>query len=1176
MNQPGRIRVFISYTWDDAAHKERVLEFAQRLRRDGIDAWIDQFTPWPEQGWSRWMLDQEDDARFVLCIVTETYAQRFRGRTPKGVGRGGNWEGFGATSDIYHNDSHNQKFVPILFGKTTPDLIPKPLRDYPHFRPDQEDSYEQLYRLLTGQPKQIPLDVGEIRIMPAAPPRVPLQQPTVYRHRDRGNLPRLLYFIGRKDQLDSIADALQPEVRTAVVLIDGPGGMGKTSLAIRAAELASEVDYPQIVFASAKQRELGLEGIQEVSDFRFDGYLDLLSSIARALGDDALDKVNEKDRSQEVIRLLKGQGTLLVLDNLETLHEKDLARVSTFLRHIPEGTKAIVTSRRRPDLPAERIRLDRMDYDTAKELLQELSRHSPLLTSMDDRERVALYEATAGNPLILCWVAGQVGRGRCRTIESAIELLNNSRGGEEALEFVFEDLADSLPDKELRLLAALTFFARPATVAHIAELAKVPPLQASAELEFLVNRSLAIDNVEGRYFIMPLVADFLRRKKPEVIRETGRWIAELTHAFVRQKDDQEYYSEFERFPVLEEGWPKVEAGLKLLQGEQLQEACDALMGFLHCTGRWDESIELARRAEEEAKSRGKYWMAGWRACQVANLMFRRGNADGVRVATDRAFEHWQHAERTEYELGILRRRRGMEHELRGEYDAALDYYRKALDLWRRLSQESEDISRVLNDIAGIRRKTGDLGAAQSDYREALRIAHNVKFWEGIANTRGNLADVALDREKWRAAERLANDALRLSTQMGHSELMAANYRRIAIALAHQGKPGDGLRYARRAEDISKTLRSPELKRAEHARRVCEDALRELGQEEPDEGWLEEAAKGLPAGLEYGDPTARALARYKRGLTLQNQGRHREAEKQLREALAICREAPRTIVEARIRNSLGWTYQRQRRWKEAEECYQDALVISGELGDQGEQSRSEQNLARLRDERAVAPNGDASSLPTQSPDAAEAFAFESEVEAYERADAASPPPGGALLFYGSSSIRLWPSLEGDFPGYPVLNRGFGGATLQDCVRLYPRLVKPYSPAMVVLYAGDNDLGKCYMPEQVAGSLKQLVELLWRDFPAAIVGFISIKPSPARCGQDDIEAANRLIAEFASERENLAFLDIYSRMLKSDGSPDEALFLEDGLHLNPAGYGIWRSVVTTWVHSTWKQRIPALQA
>src|SRR5688572_2394579 len=83
-------------------------------------------------------------------------------------------------------------------------------------------------------------------------------------------------------------------------------------------------------------------------------------------------------------------------------------------------------------------------------------------------------------------------------------------------------------------------------------------------------------------------------------------------------------------------------------------------------------------------------------------------------------------------------------------------------------------------------------------------------------------------------------------------------------------------------------------------------------------------------------------------------------------------------------------------------------------------------------------------------------FEKEIAAFEAADAKSPPPQGAVLFIGSSSIRLWKSLEQDFPNLKVINRGFGGSQIEHSNRYFDKIVAPYRPKLIVFYAGGNDV------------------------------------------------------------------------------------------------------------------------
>jgi tetratricopeptide (TPR) repeat protein len=1180
MCQVTHIRVFISYSWDDDLHKARVLDLAQRLRHDGIDAWVDQFTPFAPRGWDAWMQDEVARASFVLCVITKSYADRFLGRTPPGVGRGVKWEGSIISDAIYRADSSNTKFIPIFFDQKDSDHTPFPLSVHVNLNYVLPDGYDYIYRLLTDQPSAIPVPIGPMLVLPPATPSnplsqspaSPLSQPKVYRHRsDRGNLPRLPYFFGREEQLQTIDAALQPAERTWLVLIDGPGGIGKTALAIRAAELSSEDDYPRIVFASAKVRELEPDGVHAVHDFLIDSYLDLLNSIARELGDDALAKLDEKERPDALRRLLHDKPALLVLDNLESLPREDLERLLKFLNHLPQGTKAIITSRRRTDIQAKTIRLDWMGWDAAAELLDELAGRYPRLKEVSREERLRLYQNTGGNPLIIRWVAGQLGRGRgrCRTVGDALSLLRESPAGDEALEFIFGDLVETFTAEEMKLLAALTYFTQPAEVKHIAELAGLGELITQDALENLVDRALVVGDEElSRFSLTPLVADFLRRKKPEAVRSSGDHLAEAVYALATENG----YYRYNRFPILEEAWPMLEAGLPILDYDKLQTVCDALGVFLGSTCRWDESIALNRLAEDTAAAQGKFWKAGWRACHLAGVFFHRRNAEEVKAAADRATQHWQKVTPSNYELGKLSRRRGMAYELLEDYPAALNAYRETLDLWRKISLGSKEVAIALNSIAGIKRLTKNYEGARRDYQEALRIAKHTGSDEGEATYTGNLAALTLDLGQWREAEELARQALKLARKVRDRELLAVNYRRIAEALFGQARLADGMPYASRAVELLTALRSPELAGAEKTLQKFKDAVQDLDIESMKPNWSEEEQESL-ADLECGDRLIEGRALYDLGLMLQDQGRHKDAEVRFREALAIWPDGARTIEGARIRNSLGWSLQKQKRWEDAERSYREALDVCREINDSEERRRSEENLTRLNEERVCrsATDWGAALDCTQGSPAGSERPFESEIRAYEKEDLSSPTLEGGILFFGGSSIRLWQSLETDFPDYPVLNHGFGGARVRDCVQLYPRLVKPYSPRVVILYAGDNDLADGSSPQHILHSLEEFLDLLSQDSKTARVAFISIKPSPARRCLDDIEETNRLIEKLTLRRDDLAFLNVYDKMLKPDGSPNGELFLEDGLHMSPAGYKIWREVVAAYLSAVWPQPV-----
>ncbi|MEA2764666.1 MAG: hypothetical protein QOK07_1070 [Gemmatimonadaceae bacterium] len=187
-------------------------------------------------------------------------------------------------------------------------------------------------------------------------------------------------------------------------------------------------------------------------------------------------------------------------------------------------------------------------------------------------------------------------------------------------------------------------------------------------------------------------------------------------------------------------------------------------------------------------------------------------------------------------------------------------------------------------------------------------------------------------------------------------------------------------------------------------------------------------------------------------------------------------------------------------------------------------------------------------------------WEPEFAQFEAQDRASPPRAGSIVFVGSSSIRMWTTLERDFPGLPVLNRGFGGSEAGDAARFAERIVVPYKPPVVVFYAGDNDLNAGKTPAQVLAAFKSFVATMHRDLPATRVVFVSIKPSIARWGiVDKMREANALVRDYTRTDPLLAYVDVFTPMLDASGQPRRELYIEDGLHMTPAGYAIWRDLI-----------------
>jgi lysophospholipase L1-like esterase len=188
-------------------------------------------------------------------------------------------------------------------------------------------------------------------------------------------------------------------------------------------------------------------------------------------------------------------------------------------------------------------------------------------------------------------------------------------------------------------------------------------------------------------------------------------------------------------------------------------------------------------------------------------------------------------------------------------------------------------------------------------------------------------------------------------------------------------------------------------------------------------------------------------------------------------------------------------------------------------------------------------------------------FEKEIEAFEKSDRAKPPPQDANLFIGSSSIAKWTTLADDFPGVPVINRGFGGSQIGDSTHFAERIVLPYHPKRIFFYAGDNDLAAGKTPEQVAADFKGFVGAVRAGAADVPIYFISIKPSPLRARLiDKTRQANQLIQAYAKDAKGVTFVDVYTPILGSDGQPRPELFGPDKLHMNHKGYEVWIGIIT----------------
>ena len=190
------------------------------------------------------------------------------------------------------------------------------------------------------------------------------------------------------------------------------------------------------------------------------------------------------------------------------------------------------------------------------------------------------------------------------------------------------------------------------------------------------------------------------------------------------------------------------------------------------------------------------------------------------------------------------------------------------------------------------------------------------------------------------------------------------------------------------------------------------------------------------------------------------------------------------------------------------------------------------------------------------------AWEWSITRFEAQDRVQSPPNGVIVFIGSSSITFWKTLEQDMAPLPVINRGFGGSKIHQVAHYVDRIVVPYRPRAVVLFAGTNDIAgsKPKTAQQVLDGYLSFVRAVHAAIPETPIYYISITPTPSRWKHWPIvREANRLIEAHTKTDLRLHFIDMTDAILGPDGRPDRDLFRMDRLHPNQAGYTRWTATI-----------------
>lgn len=169
-----------------------------------------------------------------------------------------------------------------------------------------------------------------------------------------------------------------------------------------------------------------------------------------------------------------------------------------------------------------------------------------------------------------------------------------------------------------------------------------------------------------------------------------------------------------------------------------------------------------------------------------------------------------------------------------------------------------------------------------------------------------------------------------------------------------------------------------------------------------------------------------------------------------------------------------------------------------------------------------------------------------------------------VFTGSSSVRLWASLSEDFPELTILNTGFGGSTYAELFHYRHELIGQYTPDMVIIYEGDNDVTGSDTVDEIFDKAQELYSYLAQELPETKVFILAAKPSPLRWNLKPLyDALNTHFADFALENDQFTYINIWNPMLGENGKPLPSIFLPDSLHMNKAGYLIWKQTIAPFL-------------
>lgn len=653
-------------------------------------------------------------------------------------------------------------------------------------------------------------------------------------------LPRRGLFFGRADDLSKVLRALGPNDRSWGIVLDGIGGIGKTTLAVEAAYQALDARlFESVTFVSAKINRLDsgeIKTLQPVAQ-TLDGFI---NETARALSRSDIGKVDSAAKPRALIDALRSTRTLLIFDNLETLSKEEQEALTDVLRDLPNGCKAMLTSRRRGGEGAVWLRLDRLDDAAARDLIHEACSKDGNLAAKFARAGAstqALIDEAGGSPLALTNILGILRKRHSLSVSGAVDILRRKAEDSELLQFVFQEARKDLTANDEAALCALALFAPSADFEAwqaVAALTRPALEQVIDRLNMLSLLNLA----EGaeRYALHPLTRGFVESSllnEATVRQNTSRRFVDYWISYAERYGG--HSKNYKTFPKLTIEWDNLWACVKLAwvmatrldalpelskqasvihnnaAARQVIELAQALHQFLWFVGLWDEGVELGQYQHAAGLGLKDASNAGRGAYDVAWVYLNRAETAAAQSWTERAQRAWANSNKREQATG--ERMLELVAKQRGDLAEAEQRYRAALAVYRDLG-EKEEQAIVLNSLGGIAQQQAKYAEAEQYYREALALAQEIDDVEGQAIYTGNLALLAFDHKDYAQARVLLAQAMPLAQLIGRQDLIGDYKYWLALVCDAEGNRDEALSLAQEAVVILGRLRDQDLAEAQ--------------------------------------------------------------------------------------------------------------------------------------------------------------------------------------------------------------------------------------------------------------------------------------------------------------------------------------------------------------------------